>query len=35
VTRATGAKLEVALNEVVAHLKSLVQEDVLRSEAGS
>jgi prolyl-tRNA synthetase len=35
VTRATGAKLEVALNEVVAHLKSLVQEDVLRSEAAS
>jgi prolyl-tRNA synthetase len=33
VTRATGAKLEVALSEVVAHLKSLVREDVLRSEA--
>ena len=35
VTRATGAKLEVAVNDVVAHLKRLVQEDVLRSEAAS
>ena len=35
VTRATGAKLEIALSEVVAHLKGLVQEDVLRSEAAS
>ena len=35
VTRATGAKLEVALNDVVAHLRRLVQEDVLRSEAAS
>ncbi len=35
VTRATGAKQEIALNEVVAHLKSLVQEDELLDDAAS
>ncbi|HEY6489531.1 MAG: proline--tRNA ligase [Terracidiphilus sp.] len=33
VTRGTGGKHEVALGEVVAHLKSQVQEDVLLTEA--
>jgi prolyl-tRNA synthetase len=33
VTRATGAKLDVALSEVERHLKSLVEEDVLLTEA--